>query len=1251
MKRPEPRNRNQKENHFPPFPIVGIGASAGGLETFAQLLKGIPADTGMAFVFIQHLDPTHSSFLTKALNAATPMPVHEIRDGMAVAPDHVYVIPPGFDLDIAHGVLRLTPRSKEEGNWHLPIDSFFRSLAVNCEKWAIGIVLSGNATDGTEGLRAIQGGGGFTFAQEPSSAKFIGMPESAVNAGVVDFSLTIPQLSAELVRISQHLYYSGRSSDPFSDPRNEQDFKKIVDLLKSTAGIDFNEYKPATTKRRITRRMALLHIETLADYLNFLRKDAAEPRALCADILIHVTSFFRDPEAFKKLQKDIFPEIRKHKEGRPIRIWVAGCSSGEEVYSLAISLLESLGENSPRLSAQIFGSDISEKMIEKCRAGFYPESQMRNISPERIKRFFVKVEGGYRISRMVRDLCVFVHHDLARDPPFSKLDLITCRNVLIYFDQPLQKRILSTFHYCLNQPGFLLLGRAENVSGHQRLFSVEDKVNKIFSRTAVPSQLRFAMPREANSAAKQAVEKISAEAQPSATLVKVVEGVLLANYSPCGVVINERMEVIQFRGKTSLYLEHPPGEPETNLLKMAKEGLFVDLEMTIAKAKKEKKTARKENVRLKISGKEFHLCNIVVIPIAAPTSLGGRLFLVLFEEVKDPSPSKKSRLPVSRKLTKKEKQREELRSLELEKELEATKEYLQSVNLEQQDTNDALASANEELVSGNEELQSMNEELETAKEELQSTNEELTTVNDELQSRNQDVGLINTDLINLLDSVEIPIVILDLQHQIRRFTPHVRSIMNLLPSDVGRSIDDIKLNLKVENLGQQIDEVISSSEIKVSDVQNKEGIWYQLQVRPYKTLEGKVDGAILSLVDINTLKLAKAKAEEANRTKDLFLATLSHELRTPLTSLILQAQLMRRGDMDEAKVRRASEKIENAAKMQAQLIEDLLDISRIMTGKLSMDRKIVDISQVVRDALETVSPLAESGFIEMSASIEELDERVSGDPVRLQQVVWNLLTNAIKFSSKHSKVYVSLHAVDGQAQIQVEDHGIGIEPEFLPEIFKRFTQAEGSITRTHGGLGLGLAIVRHLVEMHGGTIRVDSLGKNTGSTFTVTLPLVKVRPAKSNPEKNTAKQKSSGPGLVKAIGVSRLRSRKILIVDDDSGTREALGELLAQTGADIRIAKSAEEGMRVLQEFRPEELICDLAMPGEDGYTFLRKVRKLDADSGGQTPALALTALASEADRQKAFAAGFQMHLSKPVDFDKLEDALVRLGEGSHRVH
>ncbi|HET6984428.1 MAG TPA: CheR family methyltransferase, partial [Myxococcaceae bacterium] len=1142
--------------------------------------------------------------------------------------------------------LTLMTRKAEARKLHLPVDYFLASLAEELGKQAIGVVLSGTASDGTEGLRAIKREDGITFAQDPTSARFDGMPRSAIGAGVVDYVLPVSEIARELHRLSRHPYVSGAASRPSAG--DDRVLDEIFGLVRKALGVDFGEYKAPSLQRRLARRMALLRIESLRDYLALLRDHPEEAGRLYEEVLIHVTSFFRDPDVFESLKSAVFPQILKAKgPGEPIRFWVAGCSTGEELYSLAIALLEFLDDSARRHPIQIFGSDISERAVQTARKGAYPDTVMRDVSEERRRRFFTKVESGYRINKNVRELCVFVRHDLARDPPFSKLDLVSCRNVLIYFGQALQRRVLPTLHYALRQGGFLLLGRAESLPGFRRYFSPIDKNNKVFVRTGAMSTLQFA-PRTEVHPVTSRVNASPGTTPPLRTVdvARHLDRLLLTRYAPPGVLVDERMQILQFVGDTGRYLRAPPGDPQHNLLKMARGGLLSALRTTVAKAKRERVPVRTKEVDVEV-GRDAPAasCDVVVVPFAVPPEAKEQLFAVLFEEIAGrPSASKLQRTSPRSTVAGRR------RVPRLKRELEATQQYLHSLIDERERTNDDLNAANEELVSGNEELQSMNEELETAKEELQSTNEELTTVNDELNTRNQEVREINSDLMNILSTVDVPILILDRERRIRRFTPKARTILNVLPTDLGRPLEDIKSNLQLDDLDEQISEVIETNQMSESEVQDRSGCWYRMQIRPYKTVDNKIDGATLSLIDIDALKhhvneaeRARGEAERANLAKDEFLATLSHEIRTPLSSMLMHAQLLGRGGLDPVKIKRAADAIERGTRIQVKLVDDLLDVSRIVAGKLKLDQGPVDLCTVVRAAVEGVAGVAQAKGVTFHVVLDETVGPVSGDPTRLQQVVTNLLANAVKFSFENGKVTVLLDRQDGKARLRVGDSGIGIEPEFLPHVFRRFAQEDGTTVRKHGGLGLGLAIVRDLVEAHGGTVRGESEGKGKGATFSVFLP---VRDAPSDAPEDTSTSSgspASKPRARRASSKDVLRGIRVLVVEDDPGSREAVVEMLSVMGAEVRASGSASEAMRDLQEFGPTVLVCDIAMPGEDGYSLIRRVRALGEARGGDVPAIALTALARVGDRRHALAAGFQNYLTKPVDLDDLAQAVAEL--------
>ncbi|MDB6068579.1 MAG: luxQ [Pedosphaera sp.] len=850
------------------FSIVGIGASAGGYEAFLQLLAKLPKDSGMAFVLVQHLDPNHESKLAELLARATSIPLHEARNGMAVQPNQIYVIPANVNMSIAGGQLRLLPRKASVH--HMPVDYFLRSLAQDQQNRAIGIVLSGTGTDGTLGLQAVKGEGGITFAQDEKSAKYFGMPGSAISAGVVDLTLPPDAIARELSRIARHPYLDRPRKPRLAaavpeTPENEKLFRERDDelqtvfaMLRARTNVDFSMYKHSTLKRRIMRRMLLHKIDTLPGYLKYLRLHLNEVDGLFNDLLINVTGFFRDPQAFQALKRRIFPRLLKNRPtDSPLRIWVCGCSTGEEAYSMAISLVEYFEATHSHTNAQIFATDISEPALEKARAGIYPENILIDVSTERLRRFFIKTNGSYQVSKAIRDMCVFARQNVVTDPPFSNLDLISCRNVLIYLGQVLQKKIMPVFHYALKPSGFLLLGSSETIGGAAELFSLHDKRNKIYSKKASAYRPGLAMIyRDAN----EKLETSRVETRPGKSEPKVpdlqqfVDRLILSKWSPAAVVINSEMDVLLFRGRTGAFLEHASGNASLNLLKMARENLVYDLRTTIATAIKQDTAVRHESASLRIDHNSQSVA-IEVLPFKLAPA-GERFFLVLFQpQFPSGSQLERPQTPASAATkSRREDQRREL--VELQLELAHSKESLQAIIEEQEATNEELKSANEEIQSSNEELQSTNEELETAKEELQSTNEELTTLNEELQTRNAELSQVNNDLTNLLSSVNVAIIMLDGDLVVRRFTPMAERLFNLIPSDVGRRLSDLNRTIIAPDLDDSIRQVVDNLTTVEREVQDRDGRWYSLRIRPYRTRENKIDGVVMLLVDINEHKRA-----------------------------------------------------------------------------------------------------------------------------------------------------------------------------------------------------------------------------------------------------------------------------------------------------------------------------------------------------------------------------------------------------------
>jgi len=802
----------------------------------------------MAFVIVQHLDPHHASRLSNLLGKVTAMPVSEITVTTTPKPNTVYVQPPNKCVIAKDGALTLVEREKR---LNVAIDHFFESLAEECGSRAVGIVLSGTGSDGTAGLRAIKAAGGLTFAQSEESAKFDAMPRSAIRAGFVDLALTPREIAREIERVSNHPYIRGPLSDPEEIEKaaykQADDLGRIFLSLKKQTGVDFSSYKETTLIRRIQRRMALHRIEKLSQYARFLRDNKKEIQALFDDLLINVTRFFRDEAVFRALKKRFLPTLlkNKRKDRQPeLRAWVPGCASGEEVYSLAICILETLGRKPSKMRIQIFGTDLSESVIEHARLGIYSNAIEKDVSPARLKRFFVKRDSTYQIHRNVRDICTFARQNITADPPFSRLDLISCRNVLIYLSPELHKRCIPQFHYALTAGGYLILGPAESVGLYDELFKLVDKKNKIYAKAAVTT------PRTADLIPQRGLElshfgtrsTVGAGAHLGGDLLKVADRIMLSAYAPAAVVIDQDMHVQQFRGRTDLFLEHTPGPATFNLVQLARPTLAADLRATIHRAIKTDKPARKERAKVKLSGRSYEI-NIQAVPFRIPASDKSWLLVIFDETTKATKPEK---LPRALGKTATEREVGELR-----RELAAAKESLQAIIEEQEATNEELKSSNEEIESSNEELQSTNEELETAKEELQSTNEELTTLNEELSNRNLEMMQLTGELNNLLASIQMPIVMVDNALTVRRATPAARTAFNILPTDIGRPLTELRPNIDVPDLENVLREVIETLGTRERKVTDQTGRKYSLRVRPYRTTDNKIDGAVLTLIDID----------------------------------------------------------------------------------------------------------------------------------------------------------------------------------------------------------------------------------------------------------------------------------------------------------------------------------------------------------------------------------------------------------------
>ncbi|MCX6168417.1 MAG: PAS domain-containing protein [Ignavibacteriales bacterium] len=835
------------------FYVVGIGASAGGLEALERFFGNMTESSGMAFVVVTHLDPNHVSIMPELIQKSTKMKLFQAADGMVVEPNHVYVAPANRDIAILHGIIQLIEPPEAHG-FRLPIDFFFKSLSADLAEKAICIILSGMASDGTTGLKAVKNELGMVMVQDPKSAKFDGMPSSAIKTGLADYILPPEEMPEQLIKYTSQKINGVYFDRAITDGKIPDSFQKIFILLRTHTGHDFSHYKHNTIYRRVERRMNIAQLDTLPNYIRLLQENPAEIKSLFKELLIGVTNFFRDPESFEKLKKVLLELVKTKPDNSQIRIWVPGCYTGEEAYSVAIILKECLNEVKKNFNVQIFATDIDNNAIEKARIGSFSGIES-DISKERLNRFFTSEGNLYQIRKEIREMLVFAPQSIIKDPPFTKLDLISCRNLLIYLNTELQKKIIPLFHYSLLPKGILFLGSSETISGFVDLFSIIDNKWKIYKRresiySAQPF-MEFPVSRPLGKTNEIIMEKNEIK-----NITQLAEKVILQSYSPNCVIITANGDIVYIHGKTGKYLELTNGEAKMNIFEMAREGLQQELPALIRKVIAGKKSLTAEGIKVKTNGSKQFI-NLTIKPIKEPKEMLGYL-LIIFEEV---TPQKK--VPTSKKIHYEKKSEKIIR--ELEHDLKATKENLRSTIEELETSNEELKSTNEEMQSTNEEMQSSNEEMETSKEELQSLNEELITVNTELQNKNDELSVLNNDMKNLMDSNDIPTIFLDNNLLIKRFTYHATKVVNLIASDIGRPISHIATNLKYEKFIEDSKEVLRTLVFKEVELQTKDGTWYQMRILPYRTSSNMIDGLVITFTHIHKIKTAYEEISKLNQ--------------------------------------------------------------------------------------------------------------------------------------------------------------------------------------------------------------------------------------------------------------------------------------------------------------------------------------------------------------------------------------------------
>ncbi|MDH4763895.1 two-component system CheB/CheR fusion protein [Pseudomonas oryzihabitans] len=1339
-----------------PFPVVGIGASAGGIQALLHFFEALPADCGMAFVVVMHLSREHQSHLDEILQRVTRLPVQQVTQPVPIQAEHVYVIPPGSDLTMNDGYLRLAPAERPQGD-HVAVDLFFRALADVHKTHAVAIVLSGNGADGSVGLGRIKEQGGVTLAQAPEDAEFDSMPKSAITAGVVDFVLPVvemPQklleLAATLSTLSQgelhQLDLEARIPGP-SSKAMQLALRDILTLLRTRTGHNFKQYKTATVLRRVERRMQVNAIADMPAYAGFLHDHPEETPALLKDMLIGVTNFFRDREAFEALERDVIPELFEHLpagEDQELRVWSAACSSGEEAYSLAMLLTEQAELRQSDARLQVFATDLDEHALAMARYGVYPGSIVTDVAPARLRQHLLREQNQYRVKKELREKVLFAQHNLLSDPPFSRLDLISCRNLLIYLDREVQAEILHTFHFALKPGGYLFLGSSESADVQSSLFATVDKKNRIYRAKHTTSVVRPTPLLNLNPGVHSVRLPPHQVGRRNKVSFAEVHQRVLEQYAPPSIIVDRESNIVHLSERAGRFLRYVGGEPSYSLPALVLEELRLELRTALFQALQSNKSVEARRVHIQRDDRSYYI-NMVVRPFR-DSDTNTDYLLVLFDEVEDVMSADSVSDHVEAKdsvLT------------QLEAELQRTKEQLQ-LTIEQSETStEELKASNEELQAINEELRSATEELETSKEELQSINEELITVNYELKSKIEETGKINDDLQNLITSTDIATVFVDRGMRIKRFTPRAASIFNIIVSDTGRSLLDITHRLDYPELATDANQVFESLGQIEREVRSHDDRWYLARLLPYRTAEDRIEGAVLTFIDITERRKAQDRArdgeenmrlmaqnihdyaivtldaggiinswnggatrlfgyserealgqpmgliftpedlaaqvpeaelrqadeqgaaqderwlrrkdgsrlyctgvlsrmsnasggrgyakiardatadhvrasENANQQaqqralvqlKDEFFAVMSHELKHPLNLIQLNSELLTRSPVlrDVPLARRATEAIQRAVRSQAQIIDDLLDLSRIRTGKLKLERQSLDLVQQLREIVEVIRPLA--GEVEVSSlQLPKAPLFVQADATRVGQIVWNLLNNAVKFTPAGGRVEIALGIEGVEARLDVTDTGQGIEPDFLPRVFEMFGQAEMKYTaRAQHGLGIGLALVKQLVEAHGGRIEAHSAGLDQGARFSVWLPLCEDE-RRLAPEARADDQSIAG--------------LRVLLVDDSPDIVETLQLLLEEEGVRVTTATDSRQGLLLAQTQDFDIILSDIGMPEMDGHEFLRQVRAGDRNVG--TPAVALSGYGTRLDVDKARAAGFNRHLNKPVSFEAL---------------
>ncbi|WP_437653485.1 chemotaxis protein CheB [Sorangium sp. So ce1182] len=1311
--------------------VVGIGASAGGLEALEHFFDNIPKESGMAFVVVQHLSPDFRSLMDEILGRRTELPIHLVENGMLVEPDHIYLIPPKKEMIISGGRLLLSERDRDQ-ELTLPIDVFFRSLAQDCGPRAVAVVLSGGGSDGSRGIRAVHEAGGLVVVQDVDSAQFDGMPKTARDAGVADCVMPPQDMPRVLL---EHVRSEGRRPEREA-AGVDQAMTAVYRMLEEQFGIDFTHYKPSTVTRRIERRIQLAHTDDIDQYVKRLKSESRELDVLYRDLLIGVTRFFRNEEAFDILEQEVLPALlREGPRDTPLRVWVAGCATGEEVYSLAI-LLHELTSRSGHRPFKIFATDVHHGSLELATRGIYEEEAVVNVSPGRLERHFIRRGRSYQVVPDLRQTVVFAHHNVIKDAPFTRVDFISCRNMLIYLQPAAQQKVLSLFHFALNRGGVVLLGPSETPGHLAHDFEVVNKQWRIYRkysdrRMQVDPRFQPASPK-GQSAPRSGITAPVAR-HPVSHLLGTYDA-LLDEFMPPSLLVNEAGELVHAFGGASRFLKVKDGRQGLNAFEM----LDCDLKMMLTAGLQR---ALKEPSAIVFKGVKAE-GGVYKVTIRRVESRRGTLphVLITFDAIE--GAPQRAAMP-EKEINLDDVSREQLSALEAE--LGYTKQSLQA-------TTEQLEASNEELQAANEELLASNEELQSTNEELQSVNEELYSVNAEYQRKIADLTELGNDMENLLSSTDIGTIFLDKELKIRKFTPQIAESFNLLLQDVGRPIETFTYAVDHPELTEDLRRVLATGERVERELRDRHNRSFFLRILPYRA-KGTVAGVVLTLIDVSGLKAAEdalfheryllnsllrsvpdaiyfkdargrfirtnhAMAErlglsdpreaagktgfelpgheaalavhqqdevvlrtgeaqhyklekrlrqdgvvewdlvtrlplmdaaghivgiigifrsvteqkrseeqikDAVRRRDEFLAMLSHELRNPLGAIVHATALLREDSAASGLDDKVLQILERQSAQMARLLDDLLEASRVTQSKIELRKRVLDLGSVVKDATDAVKNLMDSRGVNFSTIVDPEPIWVEGDPARLQQVQVNLLNNAAKYTPRGGHVTLEARRVDGHAVVRVKDDGLGIPKEMLDTVFELFVQSSRTLDRSAGGLGVGLTLVRGLVEKHGGTVSARSDGEGKGSEFEVRLPVTK-RPREKEAARGTPLRKFP-------------KGSRVVVVEDNADGREALCALLKRAGFDCHSTDHGIAGIELMDAVLPHIAIVDIGLPGIDGLEFARRVREKRQHK--DVYLIALTGYGQQNDRERACGAGFDEHLVKPVDLATLKRLLA----------